>query len=411
MKFMTSLSSQQTEEEEQRKRQFLLIAGVIFVAFNLRPAITAVGPLVPIIREDTGMSNSAAGLLTTIPLLSFAVFSLLAPRLGLRYGNHTAIFIALLILTTGAAIRATGFIAVIFLGTAMVGIGIAICNVLLPGIIKSSFPKKVGIMTSLYTATMGLFASLGSGVSIPLSENIGLGWEITLGVWSLMALLALVVWFPQIRKDKKRDKTVKPETEPQSRRSIWSSPLAWQVTLFMGFQSFLFYSLITWIPDVLQELNVSLTIGGWMLFLLQLIGIPFSFFTPILADKLENQSPIVITICTLYIIGIFGLLFISNFTVIIISVLLMGISQGAAISLSLTLLSLRAANAKHAAMLSGMAQSFGYLLAATGPIFMGFLYDVFGTWKPFLIVLFVAVLIILTAGLKASRNRYVLPES
>ncbi|WP_240374286.1 CynX/NimT family MFS transporter [Bacillus piscicola] len=388
----------------------MLIAGIIVIAFNLRPAITAVGPLVPIIRESTGMSNSTAGLLTTIPLLSFAVFSLLAPKMGLRFGNHVAVFIALLILTAGTLVRSLPITALIFTGTALIGSGIAICNVLLPGIIKYSFPKKVGIMTSLYTAMMGLFASIGSGLSIPLAENVGLGWQMTLGVWAILSFVALLVWFPQINKDRKRKGEQPVKKAPRPSGSIWSSPIAWQVTLFMGFQSFLFYTLITWIPDVLQELGVDLSLGGWMLFLLQIIGIPFSFMTPLLADKLKNQAPIVIGICTLYMLGIFGLLFIQNLPVIIISVLLMGISQGAAISLSLTFLSLRAANAQHAAMLSGMAQSFGYLLAATGPFLMGLLYDIFHTWRPYLFVLIAVVLIILTAGLKASRDRYVLPD-
>ncbi|WP_158738269.1 MFS transporter [Alteribacillus sp. YIM 98480] len=398
-----------SEKKLSHSSHFFLILGIIFVAFNLRPAITSVGPLIPIIRESTGMSNSMAGSLTTIPLLSFAIFSLLAPKLGLRFGNHLSIFFALIILGTGILMRSTGVIAAIFIGTALAGVGIAICNVLLPGVVKFSFPKKVGLMTSIYTVCMGSFASIGSGVSIPLSETLGLGWEKALGVWAVLTVLALIAWTPQIRGKKEAKKPVK-ENKTSFSQSIWSSTLAWNVTLFMGMQSFLFYCLITWIPDVLQELGMSLSAAGWMLFLLQLVGIPFSFAAPILADKLSNQKPIVTAICTLYFLGFTGLLFIPNIVVITISVLFLGVAQGGAISLALTLLSLRAANARHASLLSGMAQSFGYLLAAVGPVFMGFLYDTFHTWQPFLIVLSVVAVFILWFGLKAAEDRYVLPE-
>ncbi|MFB4162447.1 CynX/NimT family MFS transporter [Alteribacillus sp. JSM 102045] len=404
---MPSLSSY--KNLHKRYSYFFLIAGIIFVAFNLRPAITSVGPLIPIIRESTGMSNSMAGTLTTIPLLSFAVFSLVAPKLGLRFGNHLSIFCALLILGAGILIRSSGVITAIFIGTALVGVGIAICNVLLPGVVKFSFPKKVGLMTSLYTACMGIFASIGSGVSIPLYETFGLGWEQALGVWAVLTVLALFVWLPQIIGTKETKKPVK-EDKPGFSQSIWSSSLAWQVTLFMGLQSFLFYSLITWIPDVLVELGMSLSLAGWMLFLLQLVGIPFSFAAPIIADKLNNQKPIVIAICSLYFLGFTGLIFNPNVAVITISVLFLGTAQGGAISLALTLLSLRAANARHASLLSGMAQSFGYLLAAAGPVFMGFLYDTFHTWKPFLFVLSGIAVFILWFGLKAAEDKFVLPE-
>ncbi|SDH17646.1 MFS transporter, CP family, cyanate transporter [Alteribacillus persepolensis] len=404
------MSTLSAESQANRKAAILLIIGIIFVAFNLRPAITSVGPLIPVIRESTGMSNSLAGTLTTIPLLSFAVFSLVAPKLGLRFGNQLAIFFALLTLAAGILIRSSGVIAFIFIGTALIGIGIAICNVLLPGVIKFSFPQKVGLMTSIYTMCMGTFASIGSGLSFPLSESLGLGWENALAVWVIITVVALIVWLPQIKGQSLRKTTAAQNGTAKSSASMWSSRVAWHVTLFMGFQSFLFYSLITWIPDVLQELGMSLSMAGWMLFWLQLVGIPFSFAAPILADKLENQKPIVTGICSLYFIGFTGLIFFSHLFIIIISVICLGIAQGAAISLALTMISLRAANARHASLLSGMAQSCGYLLAALGPVFMGFLYDTFHTWQPFLYVSFFIAICILWFGLHASENRYALPE-
>ncbi|MFC5628665.1 CynX/NimT family MFS transporter [Aliibacillus thermotolerans] len=408
---MNTLSnlSQPLQEETSNKRAsyVLLICGILFISFNLRPSITSVGPLVPIIRDSTGMSNGVAGLLTAIPLLSFALFSLIAPKLGIRFGSHVSIFAALIILTGGIFIRSIGITFLIFAGTALVGIGIAICNVLLPGVIKLNFPQKVGVMTSIYTASMGLFASIGSGVSIPLSESLGLGWQWALAIWSVLTIIALFVWFPQIKRDKHIEKPSKMEWNTNLSESIWASPLAWCVTLFMGFQSFLFYSVITWIPDVLQELGMNLSLAGGMLFLLQLVGIPFSFAAPILADKMTTQKPIVLGICTLYVLGFLGLIFYPTIPIIITAVIFIGIAQGAAISLALTLISLRAKTAKHASLLSGMAQSFGYFLAAIGPILLGILYDIYHTWSPFLYILLCVSFIILFFGMKGSVNRYI----
>lgn len=410
MNALSNLTQEQHFQEEAAKKRasfFILLSGILFIAFNLRPSITAVGPLVPIIRDNTGMSNGVAGLLTAIPLLSFALFSLIAPKLGIRFGNHVSIFVALIILTGGIIIRSIGFIPLIFFGTALVGIGIAICNVLLPGVIKFNFPQKVGVMTSLYTASMGLFASIGSGISIPLSESMGLGWQGALAVWSILTIVAIFVWFPQMKRDKHIEKPSKIEWNTNLSESIWASPLAWYVTLFMGFQSFLFYSVITWIPDVLQALGMSLSLAGGMLFLLQLVGIPFSFAAPILADKMTTQKPLVLAICTLYILGFLGLIFFPTMPIIVTAVIFIGIAQGAAISLALTLISLRAKTAKHASLLSGMAQSFGYFLAAIGPILLGILYDLYHTWTPFLYILLFVSFIILFFGMKGSVNRYI----
>ena len=404
---MPQSSIPDSKEKITKLSTYIFIVGIIFVAFNLRPGITSVGPLIPFIREDTGLTNSLAGLLTTLPLLSFALFSLLAPKLGLRFGNHVTIFVALFVLIVGILTRSTGIIALIFIGTALVGVGIAICNVLLPAVIKNSFPKKVGIMTSLYTASMGVFASLGSGLSIPLSETFGLGWKWALAIWAILSFAALLIWMPQIKKDVRRKKTTSINQQTKSEKQLWTSSIAWYVTLFMGLQSLSFYCLITWIPDVLHDFGMNLSLAGWMLFWLQLIGIPFNFMTPLIADKLPNQKPIVITICLFYFIGFTGLLLHPNITVIVICTLFLGISQGIAISLSLTLLSLRAATVQEAARLSGMAQSLGYLLAAIGPIFMGYLYDVFQTWSIFIILLFINSFIILFVGLKAAEKKYV----
>ncbi len=350
--------------------QLLLIIGIIFIAFNLRPSLTAIGPLIGDIRFSTGITNTAAGFLTTLPLLAFAFLSPLAPKIGRKLGNETTIFIGLILITGGILFRSTGMVLALFAGTLLLGLGIAIGNVLVPAIIKNSFPLKIGFMTGLFTASMGVMAALASGISYPIAANLQIGWEKTLAIWAFFAAATILVWLPQLRK---QFTTVKPSKSVTINSSIWRSRLAWKVTLFMGFQSCIFYSIIAWLPEILVSRGTDIATAGWMLSLLQFAGIPASFIIPVLADRLPHQKWLVVAIGSLYLIGFTGLISGGGTVILTLCILFMGIAQGAGISLALTLFGLRSENATQAASLSGMAQSFGYFLAALGPIAFGLL--------------------------------------
>ncbi|MFD1428551.1 CP family cyanate transporter-like MFS transporter [Kroppenstedtia sanguinis] len=390
-----------------RGKTALFIIGMIWVAFNLRPAITSVGPLVGDIRQDLGISNGMAGWLTTLPVLSFAIFSLVAPKIGNRLGNEKTVFLGLLILTCGIVIRSSGPIIAVFAGTALIGVGVAINNVLLPGIVKHRFPEKTGMMTSIYSTSMGLFAAIASGVSIPLSQGLHLGWRRTLVLWGIIGVIALILWATQLGKKNPPDL---PSSDTTS-TPLWRSPLAWQVSFFMGLQSFLFYCMIAWLPEILSSQGMSRSMAGWMLFGVQFIGLPATFLAPVLADRFSHQRGIVGGISILYFVGLLGLFASGNLAIAILSVISIGLGQGASISLSLTMLSLRANHAKQAAALSGMAQSFGYLLAAIGPILTGFLYDTTHSWTLPILTFLIITLLMLLAGLGAGRNVTVFHEN
>jgi len=381
----------------------LLLFGIVVIAFNLRPAITSIGPVISLIRDDLNISNGVAGLITTLPLLSFATLSILAPKIGRILGNEKAVFVGLLFLTAGILIRSYGIETTLFIGTLLVGVGVAIGNVLLPSIVKMNFPTKVGLVTSIYTTSMNLFAGLGSGVSFPLANGLGLGWRGSLVFWSALALIAILVWLPQLKRT-----TLKGTTgHNASRTALWISPLAWQVTVFMGLQSFLFYSTVAWLPEIIENQGIPLSIAGWMLLLMQLVGLPATFLAPIIASRYQNQIGMVLAVGIIHLIGVIGLLIDVNNTVLIISIICLGIAQGASISLALTIISLRSTNATQAAMLSGMAQSIGYLLAATGPILIGFVYDQTLSWTIPLLVLGIVTIIMTISGIGAGRNQFV----
>ncbi|GAA0468147.1 MFS transporter [Alkalibacillus silvisoli] len=385
-------------------KTILLIIGIIFVAFNLRPSITAVGPLISDIRSDTGMSNSLAGMLTTLPLLAFAGLSILTPKIAQKFGNEITILFGLILLAIGTFVRPTDLVSLLFFGTLLIGSGIAICNVLLPGIIKQKFALQVGLMTGIYTLAMSGAASIASGVSVPLAHGLNFGWQGSLAFWGILTVIAFIIWLPQLRRN---GESKKQQAANPTNSSVWSSKLAWQVTLFMGLQSFLFYCLVAWLPEILHSGGMSLALSGWMVSLMQIVGLPSTIIAPYLAGRLTNQKPIMVVVGILYLIGFIFLLIGGHISIVLVSVLLLGVAQGATIGLSLTFLSLRARDSKQAANLSGMAQSIGYLLAAVGPFIVGYLFDLTTSWDlPIMIMLSVCV-VMMFFGMKAGRNAYV----
>ncbi|MDR4433679.1 CynX/NimT family MFS transporter [Bacillus tequilensis] len=383
-------------------QSFWLITGIIFIAFNLRPAITSVGPVISSIRADLHMSNGTAGFLTALPLLSFAVLSLLAPKFGQRLGNERTLWLGLLMLLIGILLRSAGLTWALFAGTALIGIGIAIGNVLLPSLIKHKYPEKSGIMISLYTTSMCIFAALASGISVPLAAQMGGGWKQAFLLWGGLALLALLIWIPQLRHRDTANNAVKLQTS-----SIWASKTAWHVTIFMGLQSFLFYSSIAWFPEILRSHGMDTSTAGWKVSLMQFASLPFTFLTPVLADRMKHQRGIAAGLTAVYLIGLCGLLAGGSHIQLAIWMIIIGVGQGSSISLALTLIGLRSENAQQAAALSGMSQSFGYLLAAVGPIFVGYLFDQTHSWTMPIILLIAALIGMGAAGVGAGRDQYI----
>ncbi|GGB60113.1 putative transporter YycB [Lentibacillus populi] len=396
-----------TGDNQKRAYRILLIAGIMLVAFNLRPAITSVGPVIGIIRDELGLANWSAGLLTSLPLIAFAVMSPVAPRLGNRFSNERALVFGLILLVFGIAIRVVTSVTFLYAGTLLVGCGIAISNVLLPGVLKEKFPNKVELMTGVYSTVMGTFAAMASGISIPIAKGLGLGWQVALIIWIIPAIAGMVLWLYLSKNNRSNDQD-KVHQARSSAHGMWHSRLAWQVALFMGFQSFLFYVTISWLPEILHDKGVSIGVAGWMLSFTQIIGLPFSFLVPLIAGKLKSQWGLVIFLGLSSFSGYTGLLISHSFPMIVISTTLIGIALGGIFPLALAFLGMRARNAKQAAELSGMAQSLGYLLAAIGPIFIGYLYDITNSWNVPLLTLLGLTLIVVIFGSLAGRDKYVL---
>ena len=399
-------TAKQIVKEHNRRLAVLFVAGIVFVAFNLRPAITSVGPLVSMIQADLGLSHWSAGLLTSLPLIAFALLSPVVPSIANILTNTWTLIGGLVILLAGFFIRSTTVVALLFLGTFFIGVGIAVLNVILPVIVKDKFPGNFALMTSVYTTSMSIVAALASGLSVPLASGLHLGWRNTLLVWSVPAVLAVVLWLIILKTDR-NGKPVHPGKMRKENNCLWKSPLAWQVAFFFGFQSFIFYVTITWFPEILHNKGLSLASAGWLLSFAQLTGLPANFFIPILAERTPSQEKVALGISLCTVIGYLIVLLNSSFFMLVFGTVFIGLGMGGTFSLAMSYIGMRARSAKQAAQLSGMAQSLGYIFAASGPICIGYLFDYTGVWLVPLITIITAGSFMTLFGILAGRNRYV----
>ncbi|PJN90302.1 CynX/NimT family MFS transporter [Bacillus sp. mrc49] len=405
MAMQQAVNQLEQNKQNSNTRLGLLIIGIILLGANLRAPLTSVGPLVTSIRDALGITNALSGFLTTLPLLSFALLSPFAPRIARRFGMELTLFASLILLTVGIAIRSLGGVPTLFIGTILIGLAIAIGNVLLPSLIKHNFARNIGLMTGVYAVSMNLCGAMASGISTPIASSSSMGWAGALGCWGILSLITIFFWMPQLRRPFRRERNVQ-TVKKQKNTNLWRSGLAWQITFFMGLQSFIFYTVITWMPEILEQKGLNADEAGWMLSIMQLAVIPITFIVPILAGRLQSQRKLVVPPAVFLVAGIFGILYGSEL-LIPVCMMLIGIGVGTIFSLSMMFFSLRTRSTHEATELSGMAQSFGYLLAAVGPVLFGWLHDMTHSWTIPLLMLVVISALIFIVGMRAGKNEYV----
>lgn len=393
----------------------LIIAGILLVAGNLRAALTTVGPVLSNLRDDLGLSSSAASFLVSLPLLAFAVVSPFVPRVALRLGLERTIAAALGVLAVGLVVRSTPPTVLLWVGTLLIGVAIAVLNVVLPSWVKRDFPTKIGQVTGAYSAAQSGFAAVASGVAVPVAGLSGLGWRLPAAMWAGMALIAVGVLLPLMWRE--AGETTEEATDAPGLVTtdtghaahpgppLWRSLLAWQVAAFMGLQSTNYYVLITWLPSIEQDAGISDTTAGLHLVLFSIFGIGGSLGCSALLARLRNQQVLGACIALVLVVANLGIMLAPGATVVWACVA--GIGGGSSIVFALSLFGMRARSHRTAASLSGMAQSLGYILAAVGPVAVGALHDATGSWTPPMAVLLVLSGCLVVAGLLAGRDRTV----
>ncbi|CAH3864445.1 TPA: CynX/NimT family MFS transporter [Klebsiella oxytoca] len=381
------------------RRPLLLIAGILLIATTLRVAFTGAAPLLDAIRSEYGLTTAQTGLLTTLPLLAFGLVSPLAAGVARRFGIERSLLLAMILICLGIGLRSLPFVSLLFIGTAVIGCGIALGNVLLPGLIKRDFSQHVAKMTGAYSLTMGGAAALGSAMVVPLALA-GLGWRGALLTLMVFPLLALFVWLPQSRRQATAPLT---GSGAIHNRGIWRSALAWQVTLFLGINSLVYYVIIGWLPAILQSIGYSEAQAGSLHGLLQLATASPGLAIPLILHRLKDQRGIAVLVAMMCAVSALGLWFLPGQAVM--WTLIFGFGSGATMILGLTFIGLRASSAHQAAALSGMAQAVGYLLAACGPPVMGKIHDASGDWHIPLIAVALISVVMAVFGALAGRDR------
>ncbi len=376
----------------------LAVLSVVAIAFNMRTAIGEIPPVLP----DLGLSSAGQSILATVPVVCFGLAALAAPALRARLGEERGLLAVLALLLVGILVRAAAPGGGLFPGTVLAGCGIAVMNVLVPSLIRRRFPGHVGLMTGVYTTALVAGGSLSAATTVPLRDAANGSLHVALGIWAIPIVVALVVWLPQRRH------RALPSVAGgrEAIRALGRSRVAWYVTLFMGLQSLLYYAPLSWLPAIHRDQGIDAATAGFLLSTLNVVSIPTTFLAPVLAHRMRDQRPAVAGCVALTAIGLLGILLAPSSTALV-WVVILGLGQGAALSLALLMIVLRAADDDTAARLSSMAQGFGYLIAATGPLVTGLLHAATGSWTIPLALLVALCGVELVVGLAAGRDRTV----
>ncbi|GGP70139.1 CynX/NimT family MFS transporter [Streptomyces abikoensis] len=399
--------------------------GIVLASLNMRAALAGVSPLMSEIGGHFHLSAATSSLVTTIPLVFMGLGSIVAPRLARRFGTEAVLCGALLLLCGGILLRVAPPVVALFAGCALVGTAIALLNVLMPGLVKRDFPDRAASMTALYSTTLILGATGSAALSVPLENALG-GWRGSLASWALLAAVAALVWLPQAvltrRGAARPDAPAGSSAGFAAGSSVGSaaasasavhagegprltrSPLAWQVTLMMGTQSLIAYVCIAWMPTIFTDHGMSKGGAGLVYAFYTLVQMAGSFFVPLLAGRMRDQRVPVVAVVALMAAGVTGLL-IAPVAGAWVWATLMGVAQGGLLGLALTFMVLRTRDAHTASRLSGMAQTWGYLLASVGPFAIGWVYGATDSWTLPVSLLLVACAALLFLGLGAGRDR------
>ncbi|MDJ1110559.1 MFS transporter [Macrococcus caseolyticus] len=377
--------------------KLLLLVAVLLLSANLRAPLTSVGVLLPAINDDLQLSAFATSIIAILPLLAFSFASLFAAPVSTKIGLNRTIVYALIVITVGIILRSLGSSTLLFTGILLIGIGIAFGNVLAPVFIKASFPLQVGIVTALYTVSMNIFGALSSAVSAPIAKATN--YNISLAMIGIVTIITLIFWIIVLQKDKE----VEAPQPVAVTSSIWRSPLAWQITLFMGGQSVIFYSLINFLPIILKEQHIPVEVTGGYLTVLQIAIIIFTFIIPMIAANMAHQVYLGCINGLLFIAGIAGMIY-GDVKYMLVYILFIGVALGISFGLVNLFFSMKTEYTHTAKQLSGMAQAIGYLFAALSVLIFGVIHDYTHDWSHSLYFLLADALLMLIVGMLAGRK-------
>jgi CP family cyanate transporter-like MFS transporter len=378
----------------------VFVAGILVLAFNLRAAITGLPPLFPELSSSLGLSSAAIAALAATPVLCFAAFSGVAAPLSRRYGEERVLLAALALLAVGLLGRGALPEWLLFPGTVLASAAIALMNVLLPSLVKRRDPARAGLLIGVYLLSLAAGAILASLIAVPIFQASGGSVPLALGIWALPAAVAVLAWLPQ-----RRFRTVPAGALPPGQRRLLKVSryaLAWQVMGFMGLQSLIYYATLSWLPTLFRDRGADAVYAGTLLAVMNLGNGITALLMPVLAHRTRDQRWLVALMVSLAMVGLAGAAF-APLGGAAAWVLLLGLGQGAGLGLAIYFTLARAPDPVASASLSAFAQGAGYLVAAAGPLAVGFLHTATGGWTVPVVVLLAVLVGELATGWQAGR--------
>ena len=372
------------QSRPREPRSSAALGALVFVlALNIRPAVSALGPLVPMIHDQEGMTEGALGILGAVPLIAFAVVSPLAYLPSRRWGMDRTLFVALAIMAAGIGLRSGAGTPGLWLGTLVLGVAAAVFNVLAPTVVRRDYPRRLSAATGVYSACMTIGAAIATAVVVPIAQ--AWGWRIAMALWAVPVVALAAAWIPRAtrpRADLSEAESALPE------RNVWRSWKAWMLTANMSLRAFTFYVATTWMPTIEVAYGFSEAEASLHLTAFSIVGIAGSLLFPVLQNHTRTQAPAGIWCGMPMALGALGLIVFPDAA--LLWMLVAGFGAGASVTVALSLLSMVGRDALETARLSGMSQSFGHVVAALGPIAAGFLGQATGSWTPTLVMLIAA---------------------
>ena len=378
---------------------WLVLCAMILLGANMRAPIVALGSIAPVVQDALNISQTQIGWLGAVPMLSFAVGALISPTIGKRFGLENTLIAMIALLTFGMIIRTViptwiGFLS----GTVILTLAIGFANTLAAPVIKQRTPKHIPLITGLFSLTMTVSAGIVAGVVLPLSEYVG--WQWALGGWSFLGLFAIIIWvFLRLRLGSSNHQPVIPVPSGSTNISMWRTPFAWQIAIFMGLQSLLFYTVASFLPSIWLSKGLSAVSAGQMASVFQFMAPVAILSLTWLVNRGRPIQALAVFAAVLNVIGVLGITYLSTDLAWLWSGI-MGLGCSAIFTLSMMLFSLRTYTTNQSSELSGMAQAVGYIIAFFGPLGTGWLHEATGNWDlPLLIMLILMIINVAIAWL------------
>jgi CP family cyanate transporter-like MFS transporter len=382
-------------QASRRGRGLLAVGALVLAAVNLRPGVASIGPLLPAISNDLGLSSAQAGMLTTIPTLCMAACAPLAARLAARIGTERVLAWSAAVIGAALAFRLAGHAAAVLFATAVVlGIGSGFTQTLLPAVVKARFARRAVVASGAYALSINLGAALAAGASIPVAHALD-SWEASLALWSLLAPVTALAWLLLARRSTTRSQPV-PSGLP------WRSWTAWKVMLEMAGMATAFIVVLTWLAPLYQDLGYGEARAGLVLAVFAAMQIVGGIVVPPLAQRSDRRLRWLAGSSLVMAAGLAGVAVAPEASPWLWACAI-GAGMGAGFPLILVLFVDHARSPEEAGRLTAMGFVGSYALAAAAPAGAGAIRDATGSLAlPFAIT--AAIALLMAAGAVALRH-------